>query len=286
MGTQIHAEGNYRRVVELVRAGAIGRIGEVHAWLGANFNGPPQPTAMNQPDRPKDTPPVPKTLDWDLWLGPVAYRPYNPAYAPFRWRYWWAFGNGELGDFFCHYCDLAFWALDLRYPETVEARGPVHPESAARWTIARLEFPARGQQPPVVLNWYNGGGYPAWVRQQRRAALGQRRIVRGIRRHAHCRLRPPRAAAEGAFAAFKRPQPTIPNSIGHHAEWIAGCKHGTPTTCNFGYSGPLSEAALLCNVALRTGRKLKWDAAALKAVDCPQADPYLRLAYRRGWELA
>ena len=136
MGTQIHAGTNYRRVVELVQTGAVGPIREVHVWLGARFNGPATPTDMSQPDAPQDHPAVPETLDWDLWLGPAAYRPYSPEYAPFRWRYWWNFANGQLGDFFCHYCDLAFWALKLRYPTTVEAEGPVHPESAAKWTIA------------------------------------------------------------------------------------------------------------------------------------------------------
>ena len=109
LGTQIHAGGNYRRVVELIQSGAIGAVGEVHVWLGAKFSGPPKPDGASQPSAPTDEPPVPETLDWDLWLGPAAYRPYHPAYAPFAWRYWWNFANGQLGDFFCHYCDLAFW---------------------------------------------------------------------------------------------------------------------------------------------------------------------------------
>ena len=132
MGTQIHAGGNYRRVVELVQSSAIGKVPEVHVWLGANVAGPPKPTDMSQPDAPTDHPDVPETLDWNLWLGPAAYRPYHPEYAPFKWRYWWNFANGQLGDFFCHYCDLAFWALKLRHPTSIEAEGPVHPESAAK----------------------------------------------------------------------------------------------------------------------------------------------------------
>src|SRR4030042_217652 len=128
MGTQIHAESNYRRVVELVQTGAIGKGGEVHVWLGADFNGAPTPTNMSQKDAPTERPAVPETLDWDLWLGPASYRPYSPPSAPFGWRYWWNFANGELGDFFCDYCDLAFWAVKLRHPLSVEAVGPVHAE--------------------------------------------------------------------------------------------------------------------------------------------------------------
>jgi predicted dehydrogenase len=119
MGTQIHADSNYRRVVELVQTGAIGAVREVHFWLSANFNGPPKPTDMSQPDAPSDRPALPETLDWYLWLGPASYRPYHPTYVPAGWRYWWNFANGYLGDFFCHYRDLAFWALKLRHPVTV-----------------------------------------------------------------------------------------------------------------------------------------------------------------------
>lgn len=285
MGTQIHAGGNYRRAVELVQSGAIGPVREVHVWLGANFDGPPTPTDMTQPNAPTDKPPVPESLDWDLWLGPAPYRPYHSAYAPFGWRYWWTFANGQLGDFFCHYCDLAFWALKLRHPTTVEAEGPVHPESTAKWTIARQQYPARGNLPPVHLTWYNGGGYPALVKQKNIPQWGSAVLFIGadgmlIADYGKHQLLP-----EDKFAGFKPPDPFIADSIGHHREWVEACKTGGPTTCNFDYSGALTEAALLCNVALRTGRRLMWDAKNLKAVGCPEADPLLRRPYRKGWKL-
>ena len=285
MGTQIHAGANYRRAVELVQSGAVGSVREVHVWLGANFSGPPEPAGASQPDAPTDKPPVPPTLDWDLWLGPAPHRPYHSEYAPFKWRYWWAFANGQLGDFFCHYCDLAFWALKLRHPTTIEARGSVHPESAAKWTIARQEYPQRDGLPPVTLNWYNGGGYPALVKEKKIPTWGSAVLFVGskgmlISDYGRHQLLP-----EEKFASFKRPDPTIPDSIGHHREWTEACKTGGATTCNFDYSGALTEAALLCNVALRTGKKITWDAANLKAVGCPEADPYIRREYREGWTL-
>lgn len=286
MGTQIHAGGNYRRVVELVQSGAIGQVQDVHVWLGAKLSGPPTPTDMSQPDAPTDRPPVPPSLDWDLWLGPAAFRPYNPAYAPFSWRYWWNFANGQLGDFFCHYCDLAFWALDLRHPLTVEAQGPVHPESAARWTIAKQEYPARGDLPPVTLNWYNGGPYPALIKETKGIPpwgsavlfIGSKGML--IANYGQHKLLP-----EPQYADFQRPEPFIPDSIGHHREWVQACKTGDSTTCNFDYSGALTEAALLCNVALRTGKKLNWDAKNLKAIGCPEADAFIQREYRQGWRI-
>jgi len=285
MGTQIHAESNYRRVVELVQTGAIGKIGEVHVWLGANFQGPPTPTDMSQPDAPSDRPAVPESLDWNLWLGPAAERPYNRAYAPFGWRYWWNFANGQLGDFFCHYCDLAFWALKLRHPTTIEAQGPIHPESTAKWTTAKQQYPARGELPPVTLTWYHGGGYPPFVKDRNVPPWGSAVLFIGEKGMLIADYGKHALLPQEKFADFKRPDPFIPESIGHHREWIEACKTGGPTTCNFDYSGALTEAALLCNVALRTGQKLTWDAANLKAVGCPEADAFLRHEYRKGWTL-
>jgi len=285
MGTQIHAGSNYRRIVELIQTGAIGTVRKVYVWLGANFSGPPKPTDMYQPDAPSGRHTVPDTLDWDLWLGPASYRPYNPAYAPRRWRSWWNFANGQLGDFFCHYCDLAFWALKLRHPLTVEAEGPVHPESAARWTIARQEYPARGDLPPVTLTWYNGGGYPALVIENKVPQWSNAVLFIGSDGMLIADYNQHQLLPEEKFADFERPDPFIPDSIGHHREWIEACKTGGPTTCNFNYSGALTEAALLCNVALRTGRKLTWDARNLKAIGCPEADKFIRREYRKGWTL-
>lgn len=285
MGTQIHEGTNYRRAVELVQTGAIGAVSEVHVWLGANFDGPAQPTDMSQPNAPTEQLPVPATLDWDLWLGPAAYRPYHTEYAPFSWRYWWNFANGQLGDFFCHYCDLAFWALKLRHPTTIEARGPVHPESTARWTIARQEYPARDDLPPVTLNWYNGGAYPELVKERGIPQWGSAVLFLGSRGMLIADYSRHQLLPEAQYADFKRPDPFIPDSIGHHREWTEACKTGGPTTCNFDYSGALTEAALLCNVALRTGKKLTWDAEKLEATNCPEAAALIRREYRAGWTL-
>jgi predicted dehydrogenase len=283
MGTQIHAGTNYRRVVELVQTGAIGTIRDVHVWLGADFSGPPLPTDRSQPDAPTGTPDVPDTLDWDLWLGPAAYRPYNPGYLPGAWRYWWNFGNGQLGDFYCHYCDLPFWALGLKHPVTIEATGPIHPESTARWTIARQTFPARGPLPPVGLHWYHGGAHPDFITEKAIPQWGNAVLFVGslgmlIADYDRHLLLP-----EDAFIDHVPPSPYIPPSIGHHREWIEACKTGSATTCPFAYSGALTEAALLCNVALRTGRRLTWDAANLEAIDCPEANALLRRTNRESW---
>ena len=278
LGTQIHAQDNYRRVVELVQSGAIGQVRQVEVWFPGGYGGM---------DRPKDTPPVPPGLDWDLWLGPAPYRPYHPAYVPGKWRAWWDFGSGTLGDFGCHYMDLPFWALKLRYPTSVEAEGPTpHPETTPRWLTVRYEFPARGDLPPVKLTWRNGSeNLPPIVKERNvprwRAAVlfvGSEGML--LADYGKRRLLP-----ESQFADFKPPEPTIPASIGHHREWVEACKTGKPTTCHFGYSGPLTEAVLLGNVSYRIGCKLQWDAAQLKATNCPEADRYLRREYRKGWTL-
>ena len=152
MGTQLHATGEMKTFVEWVRAGVIGKIHRVDLWSGKNWGGG---------ERPTDTPPVPATLDWDLWLGPAPYRPYHPRYLPGEWRRWWDFGTGTLGDMGCHIIDPAWWVLDLKYPTSVEAQpGPFNKETYPEHTIVTWEFPARGDLPPVTVTWCDGKNPP------------------------------------------------------------------------------------------------------------------------------
>jgi predicted dehydrogenase len=278
MGIQIHAESNYRRVVEVIQKGAIGPIREVHVWCGKSWVGS---------DRPTDTPPVPAGLHWDLWLGPAPYRPYHPTYHPASWRGWWDFGGGTLSDMACHYMDLPFWALDLRYPLTIEAEGPpVHPESAPAWLIVRYEFPARKDKPPVKLTWYHGNKRPAYFNEEGKLPkwgdgvlfVGAKGML--IAEYSKYVLLP-----EKDFVGFTPPTPYIPESIGHHKEWIEACKTGGPTTCNFDYSGALTETVLLGNVAYRSGKKIEWDAKSLTIANASEAMKFIRRPYRQGWDL-
>ena len=273
MGTQIHAGDNYRRVVELIQAGAIGNVAEVHTWAGRAWGGG---------DRPKDTPPVPSYLHWDLWLGPAPERPYNPVYVPANWRKWWDFGGGNLGDMACHHLDLPFWALGLRAPTSVEAFGPaVNPETCPLGLSVAYEFPARGEQPAVKITWYDGDKIPQKIHGQ--ATGGGGNLFVGDKGMLWADYGSYRLLPESSFVGFKPPAPTIPSSIGHHAEWIAACKTGSPTTCNFDYAGALTETVLLGNVAYRTGQKLAWDATALKATNSPEADRFISTPSRPGW---
>jgi len=277
LGTQIHADSNYRRVVELVKSGAIGPVREVHNWVGSMWSGR---------DRPTETPPVPAHLHWDLWLGPAPYRPYHPAYVPAAWRGWWDFGGGALADMACHHMDLSFWALDLRYPLTVETEGPpVHPETAPAWLIVRYEFAARGDLPPVKLTWYNGGRRPAYFAEGLLPKWGDGTLFVGEKGMLLADYGRHVLLPEKNFAGFVPPPQSIPESIGHHQEWIDACKTGGQTTCNFRYASILTETVLLGNVAYRTGQKLNWDAERRRATGCPAADQFIQHNYRTGWTL-
>ncbi|RLS76417.1 MAG: gfo/Idh/MocA family oxidoreductase [Planctomycetota bacterium] len=277
LGTQIHAGENYRRVVEIIRSGALGDVTEVHVWVGKAWGGGERPAVGEEP---------PATLHWDLWLGPAPVRPFAAGrYHPAQWRRWWDFGNGTLGDMGCHYMDLPFWALDLRYPTACEAEGPApHPETCPLGLVVRYEFPARGKLPPVTFTWYDGNKTPQEVKGQRVPGSGVMFVGSAGMMFADYdgyRLFP-----QEKFAGFTPPAPSIPRSAGHYAEWIAACREGTPTTCTFDYSGPLSEAVLLGNVAYRTGKRIAWDAATLEAAGCPEAAGLVRKQYRPGWEVA
>jgi len=281
MGTQHHATASHHRIVELIQSGAIGPVAECHVWIGGNRGGG---------ERPTDTPPIPAHLKWDLWLGPAPYRPYHPDYVPYKWRFWWDFGTGETGNNGVHIMDLAFWALKLRHPTAIEAEGPpVHPETSPRWMTVHYEFPARGELPPVKMTFYHTKDGPpilAKVLPKEEMAkwesgvlfIGKKGTLLGS--YGKWKLLP-----ESEFADFQPPEPTIPDSIGHHKEWIVACKSGGPTTCNFDYSGALTETVLLGNVAYRVGEKLQWDPVNLKAANCPKAQPYIKEKYRKGWTL-
>jgi predicted dehydrogenase len=280
LGTQIHAGGNYRRVVELIRGGAVGAVDEVHVWVNVTYGGK---------DRPQATPPVPAPLHYDLWLGPVQERPYSPEYLPAKWRNWWVFGGGALGDFGCHYLDLPHWALGLHTPLTAEILEgpPVHPESVPPWFILKYEYPARGSGPPVKLTWYHGGKQPAaavlppdLLSQWKSGVLFVGRKGMLLADYGRRRLLP-----EREFAGFVPPSPSIADSIGHHAEWIRACKTGEATTCNFDYSGALTETVLLGNVAYRAGTRLEWDSPRLRATNCAQAAKLIHHQYRHGWRI-
>jgi predicted dehydrogenase len=276
MGTQIHAEDNYRRVVELVQSGAIGAVKEVHVWCAKSWGGG---------ERPKEKPAIPEGLNYNLWLGPAPERPYHPTYIPFHWRRWWDFGGGTLADMACHHMDLSFWALKLRHPTKVMAWGaPPHPETAAVSLIVHYEFPARGDMPPVRLSWYDGGMRPYQFAEGKLPPWGDGTLFVGekgmlIADYSNRRLLP-----EKQFKDFEPPKPFVANSIGHHKEWIEACKNGGTTTCNFDYSGALTETVLLGNVAYRCGKPLTWDAANLKA-DHKEAEKFLRKEYRKPWSL-
>ena len=278
LGTQIHATGNYRRVVELVKSGAIGPVTEVHVWAAAIYG---------NIELSEENAEIPKSLDYDLWLGPLPYRPFRKEYAPFHWRHFWHFGGGTLADFWCHFTDVAHWALDLTHPLTVHSQAG---ESRADLTSVKMkvqyEYPARGKQPPVKLTWYQGGEKPAILTDKQKEQWGSGVLFIGqngmlLADYGRRVLLP-----EDKFKGFQPPAPTIPESIGHHAEWIKACKEGGQTTCHFGYSGPLTECALLGIVSHRVGnKKLEWDWKKMKATNCPEADNYIQHSYRPGWKL-
>lgn len=278
LGTQIHAEPNYRRVVEAIQSGVLGKITDVHVWVGKGWGGGELPTA-DQITEP------PKNLDWDLWLGPAKERPYAPGrYHPANWRRWWEFGQGTLGDMACHYMDLPFWALGLRHPLSCKATGPeVHAETCPLGLKVEYVFPAADGSDTINLTWYDGNMIPKEIDGQRVPGAGVMFIGEEgmmFANYSSYRLFP-----TDKFESWAPPKQTIPPSIGHHAEWIKACKEGTPTLCNFDYSGALTETVLLGNVSYRTGKALDWDAKSLKATNVAEADKYITKEYRKGWEI-
>ena len=312
MGNQGQASEQTRRLCELVWAGAIGKVREAHIWTDRPSQGLFKEYWPQGVARPKDTPPVPATLDWDLWLGPAPLRPYNPAYLPFKWRGWWDFGTGALGDIGCHAMDPVFRALKLGAPLSVQAASTrVNEETYPLGSIVTYQFPARSAAPQANNCHVKGLAAP-------RLAASPCRPASWSGTTAGCARRGPTACPTGSrwatmagcwsatrgssSATTVYPESrakevgeipkTIPRSAGHYQEWIAACKGGKPAGSNFDWAGPLAESVLLGNVALRvqlredlTLCKLLWDSAALKFTNLEDANQFVRRDYRAGWSL-
>jgi predicted dehydrogenase len=306
MGTQIHATDNYRRMVELIRRGAIGNVKTVHVWCSRTPEGGSYLPAE----------PVPEGLNWDLWIGPSPVHPFNQGYLKggcLGWNRFWDFGSGQIGDMGSHMMDMAYWALDLKLPTTCEAQGsPLSTDTCPQWLTAQWTHPANDWRPAVTLNWYDGGkkpGLPSEIFS--REALFKGVLFHGDQGDLICdysfRVLMPRTEA-GNMTHYQSPkkEDLIPPSPGHHQEWIIGCKTGKPTLCNFDYAGAMIENNLLALVSYRlgevaqkkiregkqdkevevtSGKKLEWDAQNLKASNCPEADQYISKKYREGWVL-
>ena len=293
MGTQIHAGSNYRRVVELIQSGAIGPVTEAHVWVGRAWGLQTEAAAQRHGDivyiteRPKTADPIPDGLHWDLWLGPAPERPFHNVYFPGpKWYRWWDFGGGTMSDLGSHWNDLPFWALKLDHPQTIEASGPPpHKEIAPANMTATYQDPARDNKPPVTLTWYQGEEKPPLWRENRIPKWDSGVLFIGTKGMLLSDYSKHTLLPEDQFKDFKRPEPTIPESIGHHREWLHACKTGAPPTCSFDYSGPLTEANILGNVAYRVGKKLTWNPQQLLAPNAPEAASFIRRPYRKGWKL-
>ncbi|MEO7142665.1 MAG: Gfo/Idh/MocA family oxidoreductase [Bryobacteraceae bacterium] len=288
MGNQGHSNDGARRACEIIWSGAIGDVREVHAWT----NRPIWPQGIDAllPEQP-----VPATMDWDVWLGPAEERPYNIGYAPFKWRGWFDYGCGALGDMACHILDPSNWALQLHAPTSVEV---VSQEKDNKYTfptksVIRFEFPARGSMPPVTLYWYDGGNLPPRQaglgpdvklgdpKDGRNGSLfvGDKGFLTTGTYGEHTRLVP-----DDKMADYKMPPEVLSRSPGHYQDWIRACKGGAPACSNFEYAAPFTEWVLLGVSALRAGHKLEWDSKAMKFSNDKTADDTLKWHRRKGWK--
>jgi len=291
MGNQGTCLDGFRTAAECVRGGVIGDVREVHVWTD-------RPVWPQGIDRPTHVDAIPATFRWDLWLGPAAWRPYAggrkdgefKGYAPFHWRGWWDFGTGALGDMACHVANLPFFALELDAPTSVEAvASDHHAETAPKRSTIRFAFPARSARGPVAMTWYDGGDLPpadllpgVKLRSGGFLLVGSRGSLYSPTDYGETF----EIWRDGARVPIEAPTPTLPRSPGIHQEWLQGILTKTQPLANFDYAAPFTEAMLLGNVALRAGRAIEWDAAAMRITNDGPANELLTKAYRRGFELA
>jgi predicted dehydrogenase len=316
MGLQGHASEDLLSMVEWIRDGAIGDVKEVHVFEGARPPGAPPATGLfndaypfgpgyyEQIGRVREQVPVPPEVKWDLFLGPAPARPFHPLYTPLKWRSWLDFGTGLLGDHGTHFIDPVAWALDLGFPETIEAETDAGygPEQAAqmfpRASTVRYTFPARGKLPPVTLTWHTNNMPPmpkGWKAADpfptgggmfvgSKGALVYSSIYSGKPGEAVPGML--KLAPEGLDREYRRPARSLARPTSHWLEWVEAAKSGKPASTGFGYSGVLTQICLLGNIAIRQkGKILRYDARAERFTNNDAANQAFRRAYREGWNL-
>jgi predicted dehydrogenase len=287
MGNQGHANDGTRQIREWVEAGVIGPVRTVEFWT----NRPIWPQGIWRPTEMHNPPP---TLDWNLWLGPAADRPYHPSYAPFNWRGWWDFGTGALGDMACHLMDAAYWTFGYRYPARITSESTqLFPETAPRSARTVYEFPARGGRPPLTFVWRDGGITPSkpgdWPADRlwpfdnsAQMWLGEKgSIVAGTYGEN------PRLSDEKRDADLKASPPPqkFARTKGVYAEWIEAIKAGTQPGSNFSYAAPFTELVLLGNLALRLQRPVELNPETGEILTPGIPQEWLQPTYRAGWRL-
>lgn len=285
MGNQGHSMAGVWVLCQMLESGMIGKVREVHAWTDR----PHWPQGI---ERPKDTPPVPQTLNWDVWLGSAKERPYNPAYLPHKWRGWLDFGCCAMGDMGCHVLDPPYTGLKLGAPVRLSAEtSGVNNETGPLWSILTFEFSARGDMPPVKLTWFDGGKMPP--RPEGIAAdfkLGDKdggslffgekgMITVGTYGNG------PRFLNPDQQKQWDEKAPTAKQAVPHHRSWIESCKGGPKSLSNFEYAAPFTEVVLLGNVVMRAGQTIEWDTATKRITNVPDANRFVDMPYRQGWSL-
>ena len=292
MGNQGTAERSLREAAAIIKTGVLGTVKEVHVWTN-------RPVWPQGDDRPTEVQECPKDIHWDLFIGPAEMRPYNGVYQPFKWRGWWAFGTGALGDMACHTLNMPFMALDLRNPLSVQAVSSGHnKETFPKWSVITFEFPELNNRPALTFKWYDGG-----KKVSESLLMGQKLqdsgcLVVGDKDSLYA----PGDYAERGFTLLKgskTPEVKVvtPNG-GHFKEWVAAMRgEMDQATSNFpNYAAPLTETVLLGNLAVWAsagekgqtevvGKKIEWDAANLTAKNAPEVADIVKPVFHNGYTL-
>ena len=286
MGNQAHSGEPIRRAVELIRAGVIGKVKEVHAWT----NRPIWPQGIKQALPAQE---IPKSMDWEQWIGPAPMRAYNSGYAPFKWRGWWDFGTGALGDMGCHIMDMPFWALDLKHPVAVEAKQQGNSEqSGPNKSIVTYTFPEGKYNHKMPYVWYDGGHMPeasvfeGTIVNPNNAKKFDLILIGDKGKFLFNRNSQKWKTTPEDLIQDTNPDKTIPRVKNEDQEWIDAIRGvGSEPLSGFAYSGPFTETVLLGNLAVRIGKRIEWDGPNLRATNTTEAASIIKREYRKGWEV-